>query len=91
MSLPKKILFIVFTILCIDSFAQHIRYGAIVGVTVATSKELASHVGFNIGAKGEVELSKNKTETYLGFGLILSSKGWNCDVYTDAAVTNKTT
>ena len=91
MSLPKKILFIVFTILCIDSFAQHIRYGAIMGVTVATSKELDPHVGFNIGAKGEVELSKNKTGTYLDFGLILSSKGWNCDVYTDAAVTNKTT
>lgn len=62
--------------------AQEVKLGVFTGMNISHPSELDSRLGFNVGAKGELQFQNNM---YLELGLSLSSKGWKSIGYYDAA------
>jgi hypothetical protein len=60
--------------------AQNFRVGAIIGPNINAPKGLDSRVGGNIGVKGEMYISKNKT-WYSEASLLLSLQNWEYGPY----------
>ena len=78
----KKILLLLLATLYLGGLrAQEVKLGVFTGMNISSPSELDSKLGFNIGAKGELQFQNNM---YLELGLSLSSKGWKSKGYYDA-------
>ena len=60
--------------------AQEIKLGVSTGMNISSPSKLDSKLGFNVGAKGELQFPNSM---YLELGLSLSSKGWKSKGYYD--------
>lgn len=71
------------------SFAQSFDYGVTAGLSVSCPRHAGTHVGFDVGMKGEFALSENDNYPYIGTGLSLRSRGWKEDLYIEEAMERK--
>lgn len=79
----KKVILLFFVALCtFGAQAQELKYGVTAGVNVSKPSNSDSHIGFNVGAKGELSFENN---IYAGVGLTLSSKGRKSVGFYDSA------
>lgn len=78
----KKV-FLLFTVLfsCLATFAQDFSYGVTAGMNVSRPKDYKSHVGFDVGVKGEYAFSDKQDYPYMEASLLFTCKGWKYDVY----------
>lgn len=75
-----------FTLICCilaisGVYAQQIKFGVSTGIQLSHPKEFSSHLGFCIGAKGELAFSQNENTAYLDYGTLLSAKGWKMHLH----------
>lgn len=67
--------------LCLCSYCQIFDFGVTGGLTVSNPKDAGSHVGYNIGVKGELVLGEGYNDFFFSPELLLVNKGWKELVY----------
>lgn len=78
----KRIIFLVVTmLLCLCSYAQSFDFGVTGGLTVSDPKDVGSHVGYNVGVKGELLINEGFNDFFFSPELLLVHKGWKELVY----------
>lgn len=73
------------------TFSQGFNYGVTAGLNVSKPKDFKSHVGFNIGVKGEYLFADTQDTWFLESALMLTDKGWKTDIYVSESEDSPTT
>lgn len=81
--MKRLILSLMTVLLSLCSYAQGFDFGVTAGLTVSDPKDVGSHVGYNVGVKGELLINEGFNDFFFSPELLLVNKGWKELVYTE--------